>query len=610
LSHRLTVILSLFAAFCLWTAALAGEDVTLYDGSGKVLKPSQINRVSIRKTCGDCHDVDAKARSLHFNKGEAKPDPEASDCLSCHMPGKNAFNADGTVTKMVSDTSNETCASCHSDVIDAVKASVHGRADKVAGDHPGCKSCHGGNPHAIKPVASLTRRAKAEMCSGCHRVDARMKRYGVVPSAVGSYEQSFHGKALLRFGKEKSAGCTDCHGYHGVIPLTNGASFADREKLLGICAKCHPGAKADFCMSGASHMRLKIDSSIILRLEDLFFKALTYGTMAFLMGMIALDLRRKVFSRDRVPESGRFITVLIALSFSALVAGLVLGVIRAQGAEWAWVASVALMAVALAVHFIVRKPRKVEKRERLYLRFSLSQRAQHICLAVSFTVLVLTGMPLRYAQVGWSHYLQLLFGGFDGARIAHRVAAVILTGTWIWHFIFLLYRWRVADFTLSSWTMMPTKKDFTDFFDTVKYGLGLRETPPQYDRFHFREKFDYFAVYWGMPVMVLSGAVLWFPVFFGNRLTDLGLGVAYIAHSDEALLALLAILVWHLYNTHFDPDHFPMSTVWYSGVLTESQMEREHPIEKSRLNSTGKPGKRATAPDAAPAPDAGRARKE
>ena len=243
------------------------------------------------------------------------------------------------------------------------------------------------------------------------------------------------------------------------------------------------------------------------------------------------------------------------------------------------------MLAALSVYFLRREPVKKKETGKLYQRFTVSQRAQHICLAISFVVLVLTGMPLRFAHVGWSHYLHLLFGGFEGARIAHRAAAVLMTGTWIWHCVYLLYRWKKASFSFKSWTMWPSRQDFVDLFDTVKYGLGLRKEPPHYDRFQFREKFDYFAVYWGMPIMVLSGLVLWFPVYFGNALSELGVGIAYIAHSDEALLAFLAIMIWHLYNTHFDPEHFPMSRAWYSGVLTESEMEREHPAEKKRLDA-------------------------
>jgi formate dehydrogenase subunit gamma len=316
--------------------------------------------------------------------------------------------------------------------------------------------------------------------------------------------------------------------------------------------------------------------------------------MLLLLGVVALDLRRKVFGAGHTPRSGRAVAVLVAVSFCAMIAGFAMAVGKVGGSEWAWVAGLALMAAAFADYSVRKKP-AVEK-ERLYQRLSLAQRAQHICLAASFIVLVLTGMPLKFAHVGWSHYLHILFGGFAGARIAHRIAAVVMTTTWLWHGVYLLYRWDKAGFSLRSWTMWPTRKDFVDFVDTVKHYAGLRKEPPQYARFNWKEKFDYFAVYWGMPIMVLSGLVLWFPVFFGNRLTDLGLGVAYIAHSDEALLAFMAILMWHLYNAHFDPEHFPMSSVWLSGELTESEIEREHPLEKAKLDSASgavqSPGKK------------------
>lgn len=578
-----TLAICLIALFS--STAFAGEDVTLYDSTGRVLAPSQIGRASVRETCGACHDVDEQAKSLHFNKGEGSPDPESSECLSCHVPTKNAFNPDGTLRRAVSPTTSESCADCHSDSADKHAAGVHGRPDKRPGDHPTCHSCHG-SAHAVKPLAGVSRARKAELCGGCHSDSARMARYGSSSEAVSSYEASFHGKSLLRFSKEESATCTDCHSHHDVREATDCDSGTNSANIQKTCAECHPGAKMNFCMSGANHLRLKMDKSIVLHLEDMFFKTLTMGTMLFLMGLIALDLRRKVFCGTCAPESGRFIASLIAASFCSMVVGLAMAFGGVRGAEWAWIASVGFAALAFLAHFVRRKPHKpAMKGEKLYSRFTVSQRVQHICLAASFTILVLTGMPLRFAHVEWSHYLHLLFGGFEGARIAHRVAAVVMAGTWIWHFFFLLYRWRNAGFSFRSWTMWPTRKDFADFIDTVRYGLGLRDAPPRYDRFQFREKFDYFAVYWGMPVMVFSGLVLWFPVFFGNRLTDLGLGMAYIAHSDEALLALLAILIWHLYNTHFDPDHFPMSEVWYSGVLTESDMEREHPIEKAALDA-------------------------
>jgi len=509
------------------TAAFAHDEVTLYDKNANALKPSQIEQADVETTCGSCH-------------------PEAAEALS---------------------------------------KSVHGRANKESGDHPTCFDCHGTDAESIKPVASFSRKHKAELCMGCHADEKLMGRYGVNPDAVPSYERSFHGKALLRFGKEKAPACTNCHGAHAVAEPPIVCPTGEQEKSFNTCAQagCHRGSNLDFRMTGANHLDIKIGKTPLLRIEELLFKLLTYGTMAGLLGMIALDLRKKVFCVDSPPKSGRAVAVLIALSFAFLVAGLVIAVLRLPGAEWGWLTALALMAVAFVLYLATKRPHAPESK--LYTRFTLSQRAQHICLAASFTVLVLTGMPLRFADVGWSHYLQLLFGGFDGARIAHRIAAVVMTGTWFWHGFFLLYRWKKAGLKLSSWTMMPTKKDFIDFFDTVKFGLGLSPNRPQYDRFQFREKFDYFAVYWGMPIMVLSGLVLWFPVYFSGKLTELGFGIAYIAHSDEALLAFLAILIWHLYNTHLDPEHFPMSRVWYSGVLDESDMQREHPVEKAKLDA-------------------------
>ncbi len=558
----------------------AGEDIFLRDRLGRPLAPAQIDRVSIRQTCGDCHDVDQSARSLHFNKSEPAPDPEASDCLSCHLPKKNAFAPNGMLTKTVALKSAQSCIDCHSDVADEVAQSPHGRPDKRAGDHPTCVTCHGGNPHDIQPISALSRKSKVELCSSCHSRLELMSRYQLSSDAVSSYEQSFHGKAFIRFGKQNSAVCTDCHEYHGVLDLRK----QDAGRLVKVCTQCHPRAGESFAVSGASHLRLRIERSLLLRLEDLFFKALTLGVMLLLLGIVALDLRRKALSRNYIPKSGRAIALLVAASFCCMVAGIAMAIFGIRGAEWAWLAAVGLIISAFVSWVAQREPTK--KQERVYQRFNLTFRAQHFCLMISFTVLVLTGMPLKFAHVGWSHYLHILFGGFDGARIAHRVAAVILTCTWVWHGFYLLYLWWKAGFSFKSWTMWPTKQDFIDFFQTIKFGFGLCPEPPKYGRFNWKEKFDYFAVYWGMPIMVVSGLVLWFPVYFGNRLTDLGIAVAYIAHSDEALLAFLAILMWHLYNTHFDPDHFPMSSVWYSGVLTESEMEREHPLEKAQIDGS------------------------
>jgi cytochrome b subunit of formate dehydrogenase len=222
---------------------------------------------------------------------------------------------------------------------------------------------------------------------------------------------------------------------------------------------------------------------------------------------------------------------------------------------------------------------------RMYQRFSLSQRWQHGLLALSFTLLVLTGFPLHFAHVEWTHIFLWPFGGLTGARIVHRIAGLMMVTNWIWHLGYLLYRWKKANFTLRSWSMFPSWKDARDVVDYFKWGLGLRKDLPQWERFQFREKFDYFADIWGTIVMGTTGILLWFPVVLGNLLPDWAFGFAYIAHSYEGTLALMAILIWHFYNTHFNPDMFPMNPVWWTGTMTEEEMAREHPLEKARIDA-------------------------
>ena len=223
---------------------------------------------------------------------------------------------------------------------------------------------------------------------------------------------------------------------------------------------------------------------------------------------------------------------------------------------------------------------------RHFVRFSLFQRVQHIAMFVSFMLLALTGLPMRFPEVAWLSGIYRLVGGLTMARAIHRVAAVVMILDGLVHAGYLIsllvaHRGRV----LEAWPMIPTMKDARDWWETSRYYFGRRQTLPQYDRFNFREKFDYFAVFWGLPVMMISGLVLWFPVFFGNLLPDLAIGIAYIAHSDEAILAISAIVVWHFYNAHFKPGTFPMNWVWWTGTLTEDEIRKEHPLEYERLTT-------------------------
>ncbi len=514
-------------------------------------------------------DKDALARSPHKDLV----------CQDCH----SSITAAPHTKEMLAQKAE--CGTCHPDPLADYMESVHSRPDKVAGDHPTCQSCHGrgGDPHAVVK-ADWPRRQTTLMCARCHAQNARMLRYGVDPDAARSYRASFHGKALLRFDLVKAAGCVDCHKHHDVKSPGDPAAPTNSANAAATCAQkgCHPGAKLNFAMSGANHLQLKLKQSTLLRLEELFFRWLTAGTMLFLIGGIALDLRVRVFTRNPVPASSRVVAGVVALSFLSLAASLAMAFLGFGRPRWVGIAAVALMAVAGLV-WVVTRPRGAPAREQEYARLDLTQRLQHIMLFVSFIALALTGLPLRFAGHPWLAAMYEAIGGIGVARGVHRVAAVIMITAWIWHSLDLLVRWKRAGFKLSAMTMLPTLKDLQDFADLSKYYVGLASQPPRFDRFEFRQKFDYFAVYWGMPIMVFSGLVLWFPIFLGNMLPEVGISAAYIAHSDEAILAVLAIAVWHFYNVHFNPGDFPMSYAWLTGKKTRSQMEHEHPLELERI---------------------------
>jgi formate dehydrogenase subunit gamma len=221
---------------------------------------------------------------------------------------------------------------------------------------------------------------------------------------------------------------------------------------------------------------------------------------------------------------------------------------------------------------------------RSFQRLTLFQRVQHFVLLVTFVVLAATGLPLRFPDAAALRYVYALLGGLTVARTIHRIAAVTMIGDGLMHLVYLAvllikHKFRVRE----AWPMIPTLKDARDWWETSLYYFGLRDSLPGYDRFNFREKFDYFAVFWGLPVMMVSGLILWFPVILGNVLPDIAIPMAYIAHSDEAILAISAIVVWHFYNVHYNPDKFPMSWVWLTGRISEVEIRQEHPLEYERL---------------------------
>ncbi len=213
----------------------------------------------------------------------------------------------------------------------------------------------------------------------------------------------------------------------------------------------------------------------------------------------------------------------------------------------------------------------------VYQRWNIHHRLQHILLFVSFIILALTGLPLKYAAKAWAVKLCAVFGGFHTMLTIHKVAAVMMIIAAVYHLGYLAYCLLVAK--QSSKAMVPTLKDVTDLLDHMAYCLGMTKKGAQFDRYSYKEKFDYWAVFWGIAIMVGSGLILWFPQVSAQFLSRTFIDSAQVAHSDEAILAIMAVFVWHFYNAHFSPMVFPMNKVWLDGKFSHKEMEEFHPLE-------------------------------
>ncbi|HUI66327.1 MAG TPA: cytochrome b/b6 domain-containing protein [Bacteroidota bacterium] len=229
--------------------------------------------------------------------------------------------------------------------------------------------------------------------------------------------------------------------------------------------------------------------------------------------------------------------------------------------------------------------------EKQYERFSRLNRTLHVVMIISFMSLALTGMTLKFSYTAWASTLSRLLGGFESAGYIHRFAAVLMISIFVIH-IQDLFRRRKREF--GSWkamltgpnTMLPTRKDLKEFIGSIKWFLGAGARP-LYGRWTYWEKFDYFAVFWGICVIGSTGLMLWFPEFFTQFLPGWAINVATIIHSDEALLAVGFIFTVHFFNTHLRPEKFPMDIVVFTGRMPLEEFQQDKPAEYDALVNSG-----------------------
>ena len=225
--------------------------------------------------------------------------------------------------------------------------------------------------------------------------------------------------------------------------------------------------------------------------------------------------------------------------------------------------------------------------EAYVVRFDAHQRIQHILLVTSFLALVVTGFPQKFPSIELCQWLMDAMGGIQTVRLVHRIAGGVMIFDGIYHMAYVSFTVLVLERT-GPLQMIPNLKDVKDAVRTVQYFLGMSLRPPRYGRFSYLEKFDYWAVFWGMFVMGGSGLILLFPVFATRFFPGQIIIASFRAHSDEALLALTWIAVVHIFYAHLAPRIFPFNMSIFSGRVPASRYRHEHPLEYAQLVESGK----------------------
>jgi cytochrome b subunit of formate dehydrogenase len=227
---------------------------------------------------------------------------------------------------------------------------------------------------------------------------------------------------------------------------------------------------------------------------------------------------------------------------------------------------------------------------RWFRRFTAEQRTMHAVLFSTFLGLAATGLPMRFSESLWARKFATGVGGFGAILFFHKLCAIVLTIAFLIHVKEIFTRGilkREKGIFWGATSMVANWKDAKDLVNHMRWFVGLGKRP-QFERYAYWEKFDYWAVFWGMIVIGFSGYAMWFAPFFAHFLPGWALNAALIIHSEEGLLAILFIFAIHFVNTHLRPDSFPMDMVIFTGVESEEEFKHKRPLEYERMQKEGK----------------------
>jgi len=467
--------------------------------------------------------------SVHARPSRADQSRTNASCYSCH-DAHYVYPAGSDERAAWRMKLPDTCGACHTKQLAEYRTSVHGQENAKGNSAVAvCSDCH--TTHDIQsPQLASVRHDITANCGNCHT------------ESYKSYRETYHGQ-VHSLGYSYTAKCYDCHGSHTIKRVDDPTSRVHPDNRLKTCQTCHQNATPGFVSFQPHGNAHDFEKYPHIWLTSKFMIQLLAGTFAFFWLHSALWFYREW-------KDGK------------------------QGKTRPHISTEALPPVARGKH---------------YQRFNWIWRLAHLTFALSLMILTLTGMTALYAETAWAHAVAKAFGGPQVAAYIHRIFAVlfgiVFFGHLLWMAQHIAKKWRTFQWFGPN-SLVPRWQDLWDAIGMFKWFFG-KGPRPVFDRWTYWEKFDYWAPFWGVTIIGLSGVMMWFPAFTAKYLPGWVFNVAMIAHGEEAFLAAVFLFTVHFFNNHFRPDKFPLDVVMFTGSMPVEEFASEHEVEYRRMVETG-----------------------
>ncbi len=540
--------------------------------------------------CSSCHDDIADEYTQHglAKIGESDVLPSCANCHGSH----EIRGIDDPESLVNPEHLGNRCAACHEDVdftasrglrfkrpIEVFDSSVHGATRGMAaldGLAPGasCKDCHfaEGSAHRIlsrgATGSSINHFNIPATCGRCHEKIEK------------SFWEGVHGQLTER-GEVEAPVCTSCHGEHNILKVSDPRSPVNPRRLAeSTCSPCHESA--------ALNDRYQLPTGAVRSFQDSYHGLKSKGGDRRVANCASCHGAHRILNEadplstthpDNLQTTcgnchGNITSDIAQVSIHKAAEAEFVGI--AAAVQKMYMLLICVVIGGMALHWLLdllRSIKKTMKEGKQVRRMDGDEVVQHFIMALTFAVLVVTGFSLRFYDSWWSEWIFSWDGGHVFRGNVHRTAGVVMMLSGVWHIIYLTTA-RGRQFITD---MLPSLKDLEDFKALNNYNLGRSTEHPNFGRFTYAEKAEYWALLWGTFVMLSTGFFLWFDNVAVEWFPRFILDVILVIHYYEAWLAFLAIIVWHLYGTVFRPAVYPGNPSWFTGFMPEEQFKAEHP---------------------------------